>query len=67
VAGRPIKFGYPGSSDIIGVYKGRFLAIEVKRRKGVRKKEQIAFQRIITESGGIAIFAECVEDVQKII
>lgn len=58
-----IKFGTPGSADIIGIYKGRFLAIEVKGPKGELSDEQIIFLKRIENEGGISIVARSLEDV----
>lgn len=52
-----------GVSDIIGCYRGRFLGIEVKRRKGIVSPEQEAFIRTINEHGGIAFVARDVQTV----
>jgi penicillin-binding protein-related factor A (putative recombinase) len=61
---RPVsKFQIKGVSDILGVYGGRFLAIEVKAKKGVVSKEQVTFLKAIRDRGGIAFVARSVEDV----
>jgi len=55
---------YPkGISDILGVYKGRFLAIEVKRPGGRVSPEQRAFIERINDEGGIGFVAYSVDDV----
>lgn len=54
-----------GVSDILGVHRGRALAIEVKSAKGRLSPEQTEFLRIFTESGGIAFVARSIEDVEK--
>ena len=52
-----------GVSDIIGIYKGRYLAIEVKGPKGqVTEKQQRFIDRVNIE-GGLAFVARGVEDV----
>lgn len=67
--GRPVKFGFPGSSDILGVLPGgRFLGIEVKDPKGTTSKArailQQAFRDEINAAGGVAFVATSIEDVQ---
>jgi len=52
-----------GVSDIIGIYKGRFLAIEVKTPKGKVTEAQRAFIDRVNKEGGIAFVARSVEDV----
>jgi penicillin-binding protein-related factor A (putative recombinase) len=66
--GRYVRYGLcVGSSDIIGIYKGRFLAVEVKRPQGRVTKEQKNFIRIVNEMGGIGFVARCKEDIKKYI
>ena len=52
-----------GVSDIIGIYKGKFLAIEVKTEKGRLSKHQEEFLDHVVWNGGIAIVARSVDDV----
>ena len=63
---QPIKYGLcVGSSDIIGIYKSRFLAVEIKAT-GKRVKPDSAqdkFIKAVIKKGGIAF--EC-DDVNKI-
>lgn len=54
---------YPGVSDFLGIYKGRFLAIEAKAPHGVASPAQKEFLRRIEADGGIAILAYTIEDV----
>ncbi len=54
-----------GISDIIGIYQGRFLAIEVKTPKGKLTDSQRAFIQRVNREGGIAFVARSVEDVIK--
>ena len=59
------KFHLNGVSDIIGIYKGKFLAIEVKTPKNkLRPAHQKAFIEEINKRGGIAFFATSVEEVE---
>ena len=54
-----------GIADIIGIYQGKFLAIEVKtpKRKKLLSEEQKLFLDTVKSQGGIALVATCVEDV----
>jgi penicillin-binding protein-related factor A (putative recombinase) len=52
-----------GVSDIIGCYKGRFFAIEVKRPGRSPTEEQAKFLNQVSRAGGIALTAWCVEHV----
>ena len=55
----------PGVSDIIGIHKGKFLAIEVKTEKGILTENQLNFLANVKFNGGIALVARCLEDVIK--
>tara|TARA_R110000764_G_scaffold116029_1_gene202961 strand:- start:22297 stop:22533 length:237 start_codon:yes stop_codon:yes gene_type:complete len=64
--GTPVHYGLcKGSSDIIGIYKGRFLAVEIKAtgKRVKRCSNQERFLAMINERGGIAF--EC-DDARKI-
>lgn len=59
-----VRFGLVGSADIIGILKGgTFLAIEVKTGKARQSKQQLAFQKMITDFGGHYLVARSVDDV----
>jgi hypothetical protein len=60
---RFIQFGFAGLSDIIGIFKGRFLAIEVKRPGAKMNDDQIIFQQRVEHFGGIHILAYSIDDV----
>ena len=59
-----------GTSDILGAWRGRMLAIEVKREKSVYgprtypSKEQKEFLTNIQKAGGIAFVARSLEEVK---
>jgi len=52
-----------GISDIIGIYKGRFLSIEVKKVGNKPTDHQRDFLTRVDKEGGIAIVAYSVDDV----
>lgn len=60
---KPSKYEIMGVSDILGVYKGKFLAIEVKSAKGRTTDNQANFIHKVIENDGIAFVAKSVEDV----
>mgnify|MGYP002860351187 CR=1 FL=1 len=66
VGRRFIRFGYVGSSDILGITKdGRFLAVECKREKGgVLSDAQKEFIAEINRNGGVAV---CVHSVMELV
>ena len=62
-AGIPIKFGLcVGSSDLIGLYRGRFLAVEIKTPTGKATPEQLRFIEAVKRHGGIAGIARSPAD-----
>lgn len=67
-SGAVIRFGLIGSADILGIRRGgQFLAIEVKSAVGRQRPEQIAFQRMVEEYGGVYILARSVADVERVL
>lgn len=60
------KFHLNGVSDILGVYNGKFLAIEVKSNSGKLTENQKEFLERIKSYGGIGIVARSIEDVEKV-
>lgn len=54
-----------GVSDILGIYKTRMLAIEVKSPTGRLSPTQKLFLEEIERYGGIVIVARSIEDVKK--
>jgi hypothetical protein len=65
--GKPwfVKFGKVGMPDIVAVFKGRYIGIEVKGPKGFQSRVQTEFQVELEKAGGIYILARSIEDVQK--
>ena len=53
----------PGVPDIVGIYNGRFLAIEVKTERGKLSPHQEKFIAAINANGGLAFVARSVDDV----
>lgn len=63
---RRIKLAPMGTADIIGIAPGgRFLAIEVKGRKGKQTPEQVTFETSVREQDGIYILARSIDDVER--
>jgi len=60
---RPVRFGLPGSSDIIAIIKGRFVGIEAKVGADRQRKNQCNFATAVRKAGGIYILARSVDDV----
>jgi len=63
IDGRKVRTGLcVGSSDLIGWYKGKFLAVEVKRPRKKPTKEQYNFIGQVNLAGGIAFYATSGDD-----
>lgn len=64
-----IRYGVanPGGADLIGIFNGRFLAIEVKSRTGRTSTEQERFGELVRAKGGIFILARDVETVLEVL
>ena len=66
VGGRVIRYGIggKGGSDLIGIRRsdGRFVACEVKDVGKNPRPEQIAFLELVAGCGGLAFWADSVED-----
>lgn len=69
--GTYIAYGYPGSTDLIGLLAGgRLIGIECKSTKedgshGNQGPKQEAFQRRIEGLGGLYVLAYAIEDVAR--
>lgn len=55
--GRPVRAAVPGAPDIMGVWHGRAVGIEVKTPIGRQSKNQRNFQYVWERHGGIYIIA----------
>ena len=53
----------PGVSDIIGIYKGKLLAVEVKTKRGKLSPAQKAFIDSINRFGGLAFVVRSVDEL----
>lgn len=62
---KPGKWYKSGVSDILGIFQGRPLAIEVKTKAGRLTENQKIFLQEWEENGGISILARSVKDVEE--
>lgn len=53
----------PGVADIIGCYKGRMIAIELKSPNGKATPDQERFIQNVNDAGGIAFIAKTLDEV----
>lgn len=61
---RTIRFGVggPGGSDLIGCYRGRFVALEIKTATGRLTVEQVRFAELVSRLGGEHAVLRSVQD-----
>jgi hypothetical protein len=66
-SGYPVRFGLPGSADILGLISpsGRLIAIEVKTETGKQSEQQKAFAKMIKRMGGVYILARSADEAVK--
>lgn len=64
--GTPVKFGVggPGGADLIGLFRGRFVAIELKTPIGRQSKEQKQYQQLVERKGGTYVVIRSVDDAR---
>ena len=55
----------PGMSDICAVYRGRFIAVEVKMPGKHSTPEQIRFQNAVAAAGGLALEVHSTDELAK--
>lgn len=61
---RFVRFAFSGCPDLLGMLvDGRLLAIEIKRPGGRLRPKQLEFLQTVSTHHGVAIVANCVEDV----
>ena len=56
-----------GRPDIVGCYRGRYVAIELKRPGAKPRKIQKAYLRLIELAGGITIVASEIEPIAEVL
>lgn len=56
--------GGAGGADLIGLYRGRFIAIEVKSATGRQSPEQKIYQQLVEKMGGVYVLLRSVEEAR---
>jgi len=56
--------GTPGGADLIGIFRGRFVAIEIKTPTGRQSPEQRTFQQLVERKGGVYVVLRSVDDAR---
>lgn len=58
-----VRFGTPGATDIVAVYNGVYIGIEVKDNDGKMSEDQENFRYALCRAGGIYLLVRSVDDV----
>ncbi len=73
-SGQLVRFGLPGSGDILGLKRivitpemvgktfGRFIAVENKTKTGEQREQQERFQEMVENHGGLYVMARSPEE-----
>lgn len=60
-----VRYGLKGSGDILGVNpKGRFIAVECKRKGNTQTAEQMEFEARVKSHRGVYILAYSIDDLE---
>ena len=68
-AERKIRYGVgnPGGADLIGLHRGRFVAVEIKTPRGRLTPEQKMWGDLVEKKGGIYAVVRSVEDARDLL
>lgn len=63
------KYGYanPGGADIIGCFRGHFVAVELKSSVGRQRPEQRLFQQRVERHGGVYAIVRSEDDARALL
>jgi len=64
--GAPVRFGVggPGAADLVGMYRGRAVFVEIKTPTGRQSPEQRTFQQLVERKGGTYAILRSVDDAR---
>jgi hypothetical protein len=64
--GYKVKFGVgnPGGADLIGLWNGRFTAVEIKTPTGRQSPAQRLFQKLVEAKGGEYVILRSVDEAK---
>lgn len=66
--GVKITFGlFKGSADLIGLFRGRFVAVEIKTETGRQSPEQVQWQGVVEDHGGIYVVVRSEDDARELL
>jgi hypothetical protein len=62
---RLVRYGLPGSADVLACIAGRFIGIEAKVGSDRQRQNQKDFAAALRAAGGVYILARSVDDVRN--
>lgn len=64
--GHRVRFGVgsPGGSDLVGVFRGRAVFVEIKTPTGRQSPEQRQFQQLVESKGGEYVIVRSIDDAR---
>lgn len=66
--GATVRFGlFPGSADLIGLFRGRFVAVEVKTPIGRQSADQRRWQAVVEMHGGVYALVRSEDDARALL
>lgn len=65
----PIRYGVgaPGGADYIGLYNGKFVAVEFKTARGEQSADQRAFETVVVGNRGVYAVIRCAADATELL
>lgn len=66
IRGYKVRFGVanPGGADLIGLWNGRFTAVEIKTDTGRQSPDQRRFQQLVEAKGGEYVILRSVDEAE---
>lgn len=67
--GARVKYGIgnPGGADLIGMFRGRFVAVEIKTPTGRQTTDQRRFQALVESKGGLYVIVSSADDARSLL
>ena len=67
IRGAMVRFGVggKGGADLIGIYRGKFVAVEIKSDTGRQSPDQKLFEQLVLRKQGVYVVLRSVEDAQR--
>lgn len=67
-AGHTIRYGLGnGSADLVGLFRGRFVAVEIKTAAGRQTEDQQRWQRLVESKRGVYAIVRSEDDARALL